>query len=64
MEAQESTRKRAESSLARDHEDQIAEKGFNSIHHYNLVHKFIPMLQAMKTLEAKAAVDKVWKKLE
>ena len=29
-----------------------------------LVHKFIPMPQAMKILDAKAAVDKEWKKLE
>ena len=64
VEAQESTGKRAESSLPRDHEDHIAEKGFNSIHHYNLVHKFIPMLQAMKTPEVKAAANKEWKKLE
>ena len=32
--------------------------------HNNLVHKFIPMPQAMKILDAKAAVDKEWKKLE
>ena len=31
---------------------------------YNLVHKFIPMPQAMKIPDAKAAVDKEWKKLE
>ena len=30
--------------------------------HYNLVHKFIPMPQAMKIPDAKAAVDKEWKK--
>ena len=30
----------------------------NSLQHCNLVHKFIPMLQAMKTPAAKAAVDK------
>ena len=29
-----------------------------------LVHKFIPMPQAMKIPNAKAAVDKEWKKLE
>ena len=39
-------------------------KGYNSMTHYNLVHKFIPMPQAMKIPEAKAAVDKEWKKLE
>ena len=32
--------------------------------HYNLVHKFIPMPQAMKIPDAKADVDKEWKKLE
>ena len=32
--------------------------------HYNLVHKFIPMLQAMEIQDAKAAVDKEWKMLE
>ena len=30
----------------------------------NLVHKFTPMLQAMKIPAAKAAVDKEWEKLE
>ena len=32
--------------------------------HYNLVHKFIPPPQTMKIPDAKAAVDKEWKKLE
>ena len=32
--------------------------------HYSLVHKFIPMPQAMKIPDAKAAVDKEWTKLE
>ena len=32
--------------------------------HYNLVRKFIPMPQAMKISDAKAAVDEQWKKLE
>ena len=32
--------------------------------HYNLVHKFIPMPQAMKIPAAKAAVDKEWEKWE
>ena len=30
--------------------------------HYNLVHKFIPVPLAMKTLDAKAAVNKEWEK--
>ena len=41
-------------------EDYIAEKGFKSKSHYNLVHKFIPVPQAMKIPDAKAAVDKDW----
>ena len=44
--------------------DHIAGKGDNSLQHYNLVHKFIPMPQAMKIPAAKAAVDKEWEKLE
>ena len=46
------------------HEDHIAGKGDNSLQHYNLVHKFIPIPQAMKFPAAKAAVDKEWEKLE
>ena len=41
-------------------EDLDAGKGDNSLQHYNLVHKFIPMPQAMKIAAAKAAVDKEW----
>ena len=37
-------------------------KGQNSVLHYNLLHKFIPMPQAMKIPDAKAAVVKEWKK--
>ena len=47
-----------EESLPNYHEDHIAGKGDNSLQHYNLVHKFIPMPQAMKIPAAKAAVDK------
>ena len=47
-----------------NHEDHIAGKGENSLQHYNLVHKFIPMPQAVKIPAAKAAVDKEWEKLE
>ena len=47
-----------EESLPNYHEDHIAGKGENSLQHYNLAHKFIPMPQAMKIPAAKAAVDK------
>ena len=47
-----------------NHEDHTAGKGENSLQHYNLVHKFIPMPQAMKIPAAKAAVDKEWENLE
>ena len=33
----------------------------NSITHYHVVPKFIPVPQAMNILGAKAAVDKEWK---
>ena len=51
-------------SIPHHHEDHIAGKGENSLQHYNLIHKFIPMPQAMKIPAAKAAVDKEWEKLE
>ena len=47
-------------SIPHHHEDHIAVEGDNSLQHYNLVHKFILMPQAMKIPAAKAAVDKKW----
>ena len=64
VEADESTRLRLGNSIPHHHEDHIAGKGENSLQHYNSVHKFVPMPQAMKILAAKAAVDKEWEKLE
>ena len=49
---------RMEESLPTHHEDHIAGKGENSLQHYNLVHKFIPMPQAMKIPAAEAAMEK------
>ena len=60
LEASESTRLRMEESLPNYHEDHIAGKGDNSLQHENLVHKFIPVPQAMKIPAVKAAVDKEW----
>ena len=64
LEADESTRMRMGNSVPNYHEDHIAEKGNNSLQHENLVHKFIPMSQAMQIPAAKEAVDKEWEKLE
>ena len=64
LEASESTRMRMKESPPKYHEDHIAGKGDNSLQHHNLVHKFIPMPQAMKIPAAKAAADKEWEKLE
>ena len=64
LEDSESTRLRMGESLPNHHEDHIAGKGNNSLHQKNLVHKFIPMPQAMKIPAAKGAVDKEWEKLE
>ena len=47
-----------EGSLHKNHEDHIAGKGSNSLQHYNLVHKFILMRQALKIPNAKAALEK------
>ena len=64
LEADESTRMRMGNSIPHYHQDHIAGKGENSLQHYNLVHKFIPMPQALKIPAAKAAADKEWEKLE
>ena len=58
LEANESTRLRMEESLPNYHEDHIAGRGDNSVQHFNLVHKFMPMPQAMRAPAARAAVDK------
>ena len=63
LEASESTKLRMGESLPNHHEDHSAGTGDNSLQHYNLLHKFIPMPQAMKIPAAKAAVDKEWENL-
>ena len=63
VDVHESSRQRAESWQSKI-EDHFAGKGFTCTTLYNLVHKFTPMPQAMKIPDAKAAVDKEWKKLE
>ena len=52
-----------EESLPNYRGDNAGKRG-NSLQHYNLAHKFYPMLQAMKIPAAKAAVQKEWEKLE
>ena len=47
-------------SIPHYHQDHIAGKGENSLQHYNLIHKFIPMPQAMKIPAATAAADREW----
>ena len=56
LEADESTRIRMGNAEPSNHEDHIAGKGENSLQHYNLVHIFIPLSQAVKIPSAKAAV--------
>ena len=43
-------------------QNHIAGKRDNSLQHYNLVHKFIPMPHAMKIPARKTAVDREWEK--
>ena len=64
VESHASLRQRAESLQSKMHEDRIEGKGFTSMTHCNLVYEFIQMPQSMKIPDAKAAVDKEWKKLE
>ena len=53
VEADDSKRKRMEGSLHKYHEDHIAGKGLNSLSHYNFVHIFTHLLQAMKNARCK-----------
>ena len=62
LEADESTRMRMGNSIPHYHQDHIARKSENSLQHCNLVHKFIPLPQALKIPAANAAVDKEWEK--
>ena len=55
LEANESTTMRMGNSEPPNHEDHIAGKGENSLQHYNLVHKLIPMPQAMKIPSSKSS---------
>ena len=65
LEADESVRMRMGNSMPHYHQAILQEKErINSLQHYNLVHKFIPLPQAMKIPAAKAAVNKEWEKLE
>ena len=63
LEVNKSTRMRMGNSIPPNHEVHIVGKGENSLQHYNLVHKFIPMRQVVKILAAKAAVYKEWEKI-
>ena len=58
VDADESTTPRLEGAGHKPHEDHITAKGMNTITHHSLVHKFIPLLQALKIPGAKAAVEK------
>ena len=58
VDADESTRPRLEGAAHKHHQDHISEKGMNSLNHYSLVHKLIPMPQAMKIPDATAEVVK------
>ena len=57
VDADKSMRIRLEGVPHRYHEDHIAAKGINSLSHYDVIHKFMPMPQALKIPDAKAAVE-------
>ena len=65
IEAHESTRTRSGTTQPRDHEDHVAENGFNTLSQkISSVHKPFPPHQAMKNPDAKAAGDRDWEWLE
>ena len=59
VDADESTRPRPEGAVHKPHQDHITARGMTSLNHCSLVHKCIPMPQALKIPKAKAAVEKV-----
>ena len=64
VDADESMRIRLEEKPQRYHEYHIAAIGINSRCRYYLVHKFVPMPQALKIPDAKAAEENMGKTLE
>ena len=64
VDADEITRPRLEGAGHKPHQDHITAKGTIFMTRYSLVHKFIPMPQASKIPDVKAAVEKEWRKLE
>ena len=64
LEADESTRMRMGNSITHYHQDHIAGKGENSLQHYNLVHKFIPMPQAYEDSGSKSSGGQGMGKME
>ena len=57
-----STRIRVEGVPFWYHEDHIAAKEIDSPSYHNLVHKFIPMPQAIRIPNAKSGLEKEWEK--
>ena len=55
VDADESTRPRLEGAGHKPHQDHITAKGMNSMTHYSLVHKFLPMSQALKNSRCKSS---------
>ena len=51
VDADESTRPRPEGAGHKPHQDHVTAKGTNSTTHHSLVHKFIPMLKALKKIQ-------------
>ena len=64
LEASESTRLRVGRISTKMSWRPYCRKGNNSLQHYNMVHKFMPVPQAMKIPAAKAAEDEEREKLE
>ena len=61
VDADETMRVRLEGALHKHLQDHITAKEMNSLNHCSLVHKFIPMPQALKIPNAKAALENMGK---
>ena len=64
IEAYESRHSRINDRGKQNHEEHIADRGYNTKSLYNLVDLAKPVPQAMTTPEAKLAIDKEWDKFK
>ena len=59
VDADETMRVRLDGAVHKPHQDHITARGMTSLNHCSLVHKFIPMPQALKNTESQGSSGKI-----